>query len=108
MLFVFSFWYPYTLDVERFKDVLEVPKPLLVYLFIFREKGRDDERERNIDVQEIHQLAASHTPPTRNLAYNPGMCPNQVSHWPPFSSQAGAQSTEPHQPRWILVILIGS
>ena len=44
------------------------------YLFIFREgEGREKERERNIDVQETS--VASHTPPTGNLAHNPGMSP---------------------------------
>ena len=32
LLFLFSFWYPYDLDVGTFKDVLEVPKPLLIFL----------------------------------------------------------------------------
>ena len=31
----------------------------LNYLFIFREKGREKERERNIDVREKHQSVAS-------------------------------------------------
>ena len=41
---------PYDLDVGTFKVVSEVPKPLLiffkdfVYLFIFRERGREGER----------------------------------------------------------------
>ena len=71
---------------------------LRLYLFIFREKGREKERERNIDVQEIHQWVASGTPPTGNLAHNPGMCPDWESNWQPFGSQARSQSTEPHQP----------
>ena len=44
--------------------------------FIFREKGREGERERNISVGHL-----LHAP-----------------HWGPFCSQAGTQSTEPHQP----------
>ena len=36
--------------------------------------------------------------PTGDLACNPGMCPNWESNWQPFGSQAGTQSTEPHQP----------
>ena len=37
-------------------------------------------------------------PPPGNLAHNPGMCPDWESNQRPFGSQAGAQSTEPHQP----------
>ena len=33
-----------------------------------------------------------------DLAHNPGMCPDWESSQRPFGSQAGAQSTEPHQP----------
>ena len=36
--------------------------------------------------------------PTGDLAYNPGMCPDWESSWWPFGSQAGTQSSEPHQP----------
>ena len=44
-----------------------------IYLFIFREKGREG---------EIHQcLVASCTPPTRDLAQNPGMCPDWELNW---------------------------
>ena len=65
-----------------------------IYLFLERWEGR----ERNIGVWEIHQLVASHTPPTRDLACNPGMCTDWESNRQPFGSQAGAQSTESHQP----------
>ena len=42
------------------------------YLFIFRERGREGEREG-----EKHQcVVASHTPPTGDLARNPGMNPD--------------------------------
>ena len=63
------------------------------YLLIFREKGRQGEREG-----EKHQcVVASHTPPTGNLAHNTGTCPEWELNWPAFGSQASAQSTEPHQ-----------
>ena len=40
------------------------------YLFIFRERGREGEREG-----EKHQcVVASHVAPTGNLVHNPGMC----------------------------------
>ena len=63
-------------------------------LFIFTESGREGERER-----EKHQcVVASHMAPTRDLACNPGMCPNwELNQWL-VSSQASVQSTEPHQP----------
>ena len=37
-------------------------------------------------------------PPTGNLAHNPGMSHDGELNQQPFSLQAGAQSTEPHQP----------
>ena len=33
-----------------------------------------------------------------DLARNPGMRPDWEANWQPLGSQAGAQSTEPHQP----------
>ena len=45
------------------------------YLFIFTERGREGERERNIDVREIHLLVASRTPPTEDLTCNPRHVP---------------------------------
>ena len=58
------------------------------------ERAREGEREG-----ETHQcMVASHTPPTGDLAYNLGMCPDwELNQWP-FGLQAGTQSTEPHQP----------
>ena len=43
-------------------------------------------------------MVASHRPPTGDLVHNPGMCPDWESNQQPFGLQAGAQSTEPHQP----------
>ena len=64
------------------------------YLFIFKERGREEEREG-----EKHQcVVASQAPPTGDLAHNPGMCPDWESNQQPFDSQAYAQSTELHQP----------
>ena len=34
-------------------------------------------------------MIASCVPPTEDLAYNPGMCPDWESNQPPFDSQAG-------------------
>ena len=76
-----------------FKDV--------IYLFLSRGEGREKERERNINVW----LPLMH-PPTGDLARNPGMCPDWQSNQWPFGSQAGTQSTEPHQPGLILFLCI--
>ena len=67
-----------------------------IYSFLERRQGREKERERNIDGWEKHPLVASHMPPTRDMACNPGMCPDWESNQQPFSLQAGIQSTEPH------------
>ena len=58
---------------------------LRFYLFIFRERGKDRDREG-----EKHQcVVASCTPPTGDLAYNPGMCPEWESNRQSFGSLAG-------------------
>ena len=58
----------------------------------------EKERERNIDVQERDPLIGCllHTP-AADLAFNPGMCPDWELNQRSFDSQAGMQSTEPHQ-----------
>ena len=71
------------------------------YLFIFRERGREGEREG-----EKHQrVVASQAPSTQDLAYTPGMCPDWESNWWAFGLQAGTQSTEPPHPG--LVVCLG-
>ena len=62
--------------------------------FIFSERGGEGEREG-----EKHQrVVASGAPSNGDLAYNPGMCPDWELNWQAFGSQAGTQSTDPHQP----------
>ena len=68
-----------------------------IYLFLERGKGREEERERNISVW------LPLTPPTGDLANNPGMCPDWELNQQPFGSQASTQSTEPHQPEPAIV-----
>ena len=65
-------------------------------LVISRERGREGEREKNSDVREKHQLVAFCMSPTGDMARNPGMFPERELNQRPFSSQPGAQSTEPH------------
>ena len=76
------------------------------YLWFFSKRGREGERERNIHVWEKHPSVASCTPPTGDPAHNPGLCPDQESNQQPFGSQAGAQSTEPHQPELFIAVLL--
>ena len=52
---------------------------LLTYLFMFRERERDREVEG-----EKYRLVASHMPTIRDLACNPGLCPDQESNRLPF------------------------
>ena len=53
-----------------------------IYLFILeRGEGKEKEMQRNFKVQENHWSFASHTPPTRDLADNPGMCPDWEWNW---------------------------
>ena len=68
--------------------------------------GKEGEREGNVGMQEIHWPVACLMLPTGDLAYNPGMCPDWESNQRPFSSQASAQSTEPHQPGQIYIFFL--
>ena len=70
------------------------------FIYLLLEKGREGEREG----EKEPCVFASRTPPTGDLAHNPGMCPDWESNWRPFGSQAGAQSTEPHQPELIFFL----
>ena len=68
-------------------------KFLKKYFIYFHKEGKG-RRKRG----EKYRLVAFYTPPTGDLAHNPGMCPDWESNWQPLGSQAGTQSTEPHQP----------
>ena len=59
-------------------------------LFIFRERGREGERE-----EEKHQcVVASYMPPTGDLVNNPGMCPDGEIEPATLWFAARTQSTE--------------
>ena len=62
-----------------------------IYFLLERGEGTEKEGEK-------HQcVVASCTPPTGDLARNPGMCPDKESNQQRFGSQADdTQSTEPH------------
>ena len=64
------------------------------FIYLYLERGEGSEKDR-----EKHQYAvASRAPHTGELTRDPGMCPDWEPNWRPFGSQAGTQSTEPHQP----------
>ena len=50
---------------------------LVIYLFIFTERGREGERER----KKHHCVVASHVVPIGDLACNPGICPDWELNW---------------------------
>ena len=53
-----------------------IEKPIFYdFIYLFREKGSEGKREG-----EKHQLVDPHMPPTRDLAYNPGMYPEWESN----------------------------
>ena len=62
-----------------------------IYLFLEGKGRRKRGRETSI-------VVASCMPTTGDLPYNPDMCPDWELNRQPFGSQAGTQSTEPHQP----------
>ena len=66
---------------------------LRFYLFIFRERGKEEKREG----EKYPCVVTSSTPPTGHLAHNPGKCPDWDSNPRLFGSQAGTQSTGPQQ-----------
>ena len=66
-------------------------------LIDFRERGRQRERERNIDVRNIDWLPLV-CAPTRDRAHNLGMCPDQESNPKPSGGQRTLPAPEPHLP----------
>ena len=71
-----------------------------LFIYLFLKRGREKEREKNTDVQGKCQ-----SPPTRDLASNPGMCPHWESNWWPFCLWNDAQSTEPLLPGLLVPLL---
>ena len=98
LLFFFLNKHSCTLDVSSSVVVcFGVFSPLFKFfkiLLIFRERGREGEREG----KKHWYVVASCMPPTGEQACNPGMYPDWKSNWQIFGSQAGTQSTEPYKP----------
>ena len=59
--------------------MLPLKKKKRVYLFIFRERGKKREREGEKH-RCAREMVASLKPPTRDLALNPGICPDWESN----------------------------
>ena len=64
------------------------------YLFIFRERGREGEKEG----EKLRCVVVSYASPTGDLACNSGMCPDWELNQQPFGLQVRTQCTGLHQP----------
>ena len=73
---------------------------LRFYLFIFREREREGGKRR----RETSTCGCLSCTPTEDLVCNPGVFPGWELNQQPFGSQAGTQSTEPHQPGQFVAI----
>ena len=80
-------WWQYQMCILFFKH----------FIYLHLEEGKGG-RKRWREPSVWERLVASRTPPDGDLAHNPGMCPAWESNQRTFSSQASAQSTEPHYP----------
>ena len=103
VLWYFLFLCIHCNDSSLISDFLFFSFKDFIYSFLEGGEVREKERERNINV-----WLPLKCPPTGDLARNPGMCPDWQSNQWPFGSQAGTQSTEPHQPGLILFLCVVS
>ena len=95
---LFSFILASPLNLSKESFFKSSPKNVYWFYFIFFFRISFIFRERGTSMCKIHWLVASCTPLAGDLARNPGICPDWELNWWPFSSQAGTQSTELHQP----------
>ena len=100
-------WYPdlspISLPFTHFTSITQYPWAFFFKDFIYFLRERKGERGR-----EISMCGSLPPIPYGGLAHSPGMGPDWKLNQQPFGSQAGAQSTEPHQPReyrWALSFL---
>ena len=63
-------------------------RKILLFFFIFRERGGEGEREG----EERQCVVASRAPPAGDLACSPGVCPDWELNRRPLGPQAGAQA----------------
>ena len=67
------------------------------YFLLDREGEGEREKHQYARNTSVHWSVDYCTPPTGDLAHNPGMCPDWELNWQPFGLQASTKSTEPHQ-----------
>ena len=75
--------------------VAVISSPFYPFIYLFLEKGEGRKKKRGRDTSMCGCLCVLSA---RNLARNPGMCPDWEWNRQPFGSQAGTQSTELRQP----------
>ena len=76
------------------------------FIYLFSETGELGETEtREMLMWEMHpSISCLFNTPTRDLACNPGLCPDWESNWQPFDLQDNAQPNEPHQSELTLLV----
>ena len=81
----------------------------MFYLFTFRERWREGERagDKHECVRDTSISCLSHAP-TSGHGPQPRHVPWPGSNWRPFGSEAGAQSSEPHQLGMVFPFLYNS
>ena len=68
----------------------------ILFIYLLLERGRQG---------DINVWLPLTCPPTGDLACEPGMYPDWESNRQPFGSQAGTQSTEPHQSETLIYLV---
>ena len=63
----------------------------------FRKRGREGERQKDIDVREKHQSVSSRTHPDTGLNHSLAMCPDWELNLQPFGTQDNAPTEPPGQ-----------
>ena len=96
--------YKSTHESVPFRQILFL-KRFFIYIFLERGEEKEKEKERNINVQDKYQSVTSHTPTTRNLVHNPGMCPDwELNQWPYGSCNDTQPTDTPVRDRQIILI----
>ena len=90
-MFIFIPFSP-SMHTQGFLDQRQISFFFLDFIYLFLERG--ERRKRGRETSKFGCLLCA---PYWGLACNPGMYPDWELNWLPFGSQAGTESTEPHQ-----------